>query len=303
VSAPVVVYKPNTVNALDMSQENPTPEQRQKSKETRKKLLLGVVLLILAVVVYIQFFSGSAAPNPPRGGASATTRATPSPTPQRQTSGTPAPIISQPLDLASMTQGSRPSGGTGRNIFIYPTPTPPPPPTPAPPIPTPTPWPVPVNSLNPGNVFARTAAFTLTVFGEKMPQDAQGLINGRAYPTTFVSATQVKISVPADVIKVASSLSVMVRSQSDASLISNTVPLTVVPPPEPPYKYIGLIRIKNAPTAVLASQGAGDDIQNAKKGQVIGGKWKITNITPQKVEIEDTSIKVSHIINYTIDTR
>jgi hypothetical protein len=284
-----------------MSQENPTPEEKQlKSKETRNRLLLGALILLLVGVVYFQFFSGSDAPKPPD---SATAKATPSPTPQRLTSGTPAPIISEPLDLALMQPGSHSGGGTGRNIFIYPTPTPPPPPTPAPPVPTPTPWPVPVSSLNPGNVFARTADFTLTVFGQKIPQDSQGFVNGRAYPTTFVSDTQVRINVPAEAIRMPGSLSVAVRSQSDPRLESNPIPLNVAPPPEPPYKYIGLVTLKNVPTAVLASNSSDDDIYNKRKGDVIGGKWKIINITPQKVEIEDTSIKVSHVINYTVDTK
>src|SRR5262249_30996690 len=199
------------------------PEQRQKSKETRNKLLLGSLLLTLVGVVYYQL-SGSDAPNPPSGVAAATAKKAPSPTPQRQTSGTPPPIISQPLDLASM-QGGNHSGGTGRNIFVYPTPTPPPPPTPVTPTPTPTPWPIPVFSANPSSVIARTAAFTLTIFGEKMPQDAQGFVNGRAYPTTFVSATQVKINVPAEAIRMPGSLGVMVNSQSNAQLISNTISL------------------------------------------------------------------------------
>jgi len=284
-----------------MSQENPTPEQKQlKNKETRNRLLLGALILLLVGVVYFQFFSGSDAPNPV---ASATAKATPSPTPQRQASGTPAPIISEPLDLALMQPGSHSGGGTGRNIFIYPTPTPLPPPPPPTPVVTPTPWPVPVNSLNPGNVFARTADFTLTVFGEKMPQDAQGFLNGRAYPTTFVSATQVRINVPAEAIRMPGSLSVAVRSQSDAKLESNSIPLNVAQPPEPPYKYIGLITLKNVPTAVLVSNSSDDDVYNVRKGGMIGGKWKIINITPQKVEIEDTSIKVSHVINFTIDTK
>jgi hypothetical protein len=284
-----------------MSQENPTPEQRQQNnKETRNRLVLGAVVLLLLVVIYYQFFSGGDAPNPV---ASTTTKPTPSPTPQRQTSGTPAPIISEPLDLASMQQGSHSGGGTGRNIFIYPTPTPVPPPPPSTPAPTPTPWPIPAVSLNPGGVIARTAGFTLTVFGEKMPQDAQGFINGRAYPTTFVNNTQVKINVPAEAIRMPGSLIVTVRSQSDAKLESNPIPLNVGAPPEPPYKYIGLITLKNVPTAVLASQGNDEDVYNVRKGLVIGGKWKIINITPQKVEIEDTSIKVSHFINYTVDTK
>ena len=282
-----------------MSQENSTSEQ---TKETRKKLLLGGLILLLLGVVYFQFFSGSDTPNKSSVAASVP-KTTPSPTPQRQTSGTPAPIISQPLDLASIQGGSHSSGGTGRNIFIYPTPTPPPP-TPAPtPAPTPTPWPIPASSLNPGGVIARTAGFTLTVFGQKIPQDVQGFVNGRAYPTTFVSDTQVKINVPAEAIRMPGSLIVTVRSQSDAKLESNPIPLNVAAPPEPPYKYIGLITLKNVPKAVLVSQGNDEDVYNVRKGDVIGGKWKIVNVTPQKVEIEDTSIKVSHIINFTVDTK
>jgi len=287
-----------------MSQENPTPEERQqKNKETRNRLFLGALLLLLLVVIYYQFFSSGDTQKSSSAPPSANAKATPSPTPQRQTSGTPAPIISEPLDLASIQGGSHSSGGTGRNIFIYPTPTPPPP-TPVPtPAPTPTPWPVPVSSLNPGGVIARTAGFTLTVFGQKIPQDVQGFVNGSAYPTTFVSDTQVRINVPAEAIRMPGSLSVMVRSQSDPKLFSNPIPLNVAAPPEPPYKYIGLITLKNVPTAVLVSQSSEDDVYNVRKGGVIGGKWKIVNITPQKVEIEDTSIKVSHVINFTVDTK
>ena len=158
-------------------------------------------------------------------------------------------------------------------------------------------------SLNPGGVIARTGDFILTVFGEKMPQDAQGFINGRAYPTTFVDATQIRINVPADAIRAPGSLGVTVQSRSDPKLISNQAPLSVAAPPEPPYKYIGLITLKNVPTAVLISQSSDDDIYNVKKGQVIGGRWKIINITSKKVEIEDTSIRISHTINYTSETR
>jgi len=287
-----------------MSQENPTPEEiQQKNKETRNRMMLGALLLLLLVVIYFQFFSGGDTQKSSSAPPSANTKATPSPTPQRQTSGTPAPIISEPLDLASIQGGSHSSGGAGRNIFIYPTPTPTPPPTPVPTLPTPTPWPIPASSLNPGGVIARTAGFTLTVFGQKMPQDAQGFVNGSAYPTTFVNDTQVKINVPAEAIRMPGSLNVMVRSQSNPNLISNSIPLNVAAPPEPPYKYIGLITLKNVPTAVLVSQGNDDDVYNKRKGDVIGGKWKIVNITPQKVEIEDTSIKVSHVINYTVDNK
>src|SRR5262245_61388156 len=99
-----------------MSQENPTQEQIQK--DNKKKLLLGALFVMLVGVVYYQFFSGSDAPNPQAGAAGAAgvangaVKTTPSPTPQRQTSGTPVPIISQPLAIASIDGGNRSSGGT-----------------------------------------------------------------------------------------------------------------------------------------------------------------------------------------------
>jgi hypothetical protein len=286
-----------------MSQENTTQEENQKSKENRNKILLGALLLMLLGVVYYQFFSGGGETSSSTAVARATVRTSPSPTPPRQTSGTPVPIVSEPLDIASIEGESQSSGGTGRNIFVYPTPTPPPPPPPPTPIPSPTPWPIPVFSANPGNLIARTAGFTLTVFGEKMPQDAQGLISGRAYPTTFISASQVKINVPAEAIRMPGVIGVSVRSSSNEALVSNTISIPVAAPPEPPYKYVGLVTVKNTPTATLVTQGADEDVYNVKKGQVLGGRWKILNITPMKVELEDTSIKVSHTINYTSDAK
>jgi len=286
-----------------MSQENSTSEQ---TKETRKKLLLGGLILLLLGVVYFQFFSGSAAPGPTRG-TPANVKIIPSPTPPRQTpqrSGTPEPIISQPLDLASMQQHINSGSGTGRNIFIYPTPTPiPPPPLPKP-TPTPTPFPINIFSVNPGGVIARTGDFTLTVFGEKIPQDAQGSINGSVYPTTVVSATEIKIKVPGEAIRSPGNFGVMIRSQNNPNIFSNQYSLNVAQPQDPPYKYIGLIARKSSSTAVLKSQND-DEVYNVKKGDIIERRWKIVKITPEKIEIEDVTIKLErpHIINYSGEAR
>ncbi len=280
-----------------MSQENSTSE---KTQETRKRLILGGLLVVLAGVVYFQFFSGSDTPGPRPDTVSANTGTKPGPTPLRPTpprSGTPEPIISQPLDLASMDGRNISSSGTGRNIFIYPPPpTPTPPPPAPPPVPQPTP-PVILRSVNPAGVIARTGDFTLTAFGEKFPQDAQGFIDGRAYPTTFVNATEIKVLVPAEAIRAPGNAGVMIRSQSDAKLFSNQASLNVAQPPDPPYKYIGLIVSKIGATAVLKSQSE-DEILNVKKGDKIGGHWRIINITSQRIEIEDINIKISHLINY-----
>lgn len=289
-----------------MSQENSTSE---KTNETRKKLALGGLLLVLAGVVYFQFFSESDAPSPAPGVASATTRPSPSPTPLRQTpqrSGTPEPIISQPLDLASIAQ-IRPnstSSGTGRNIFVYPTPTPVPPPPPTTPTPTPVPPPITIFSINPGGVIARTGDFTLTVFGAKIPQDAQGFINGITYPTTFVNDKEAKIKVPGDAIRAPGNFSVTIRSQNNSQLYSNPYSLNVAQPQDPPYKYIGLIAGRNSSTAVLKSSND-EDVHNVKKGDVVERRWKIVRITPEKIEIEDITIKLDrpHTINYSGEAR
>jgi hypothetical protein len=280
-----------------MSQENSKSEQK-------KKLALGGLLVILAGVVYFQFFTGSDAPASATGKNPVNTTPGrgpgPSPTPLRTTSrtgGTPEPIISQPLDIASITTVSSSSNGTGRNIFVFPTPTPAPPPPPAPTVPTPPPPPVQLRSINPGGVIARTGDFTLTIFGDKIPADAQGFIDGRAYPTTFISATEAKVKVPADAIRTPGNIGVMVRSQTDAKIYSNQASLNVAQPPDPPYKYIGLIVSKIGATAVLKSSND-DEVLNVRQGDKVGGHWRIVKISPQKIEIEDTNIKISHLINY-----
>jgi hypothetical protein len=283
-----------------MSQEKTTKE---KSPETRQKILLGALLLVAAGAIYLQFFTGGdSARSPqqaaPASGAGPKASGAPSPTPKPRPGATPEPIVSQPLDLAAMWSKESAGAGTGRNIFVYP---PPPTPTPLPPVkPTPTPEPPPITifSVNPAGVMARTGDFTLTVFGEKIPAEAQGYVDGREFPTTFVNATEIKIKVPADVIRTQGNLGIQIRSKTDAKLFSNQASLNVAEPPAPPYKYVGLIVSKNGALAVLKSQ-SDDEVVNVIKGQVFGKHWKVLSISPQKLEVEDTNIKITHSIAFT----
>jgi hypothetical protein len=280
-----------------MSQEN----AKANNSETRKRILLGVLGAVLLLVLYLQFFSGGDDAPPPNRPLVATTGGAgkPSPTPALRASGTPMPIISQPLVPAWLGRGIS-GAGTGRNIFIYPTPTPAPTSTPAPPVPTPTPPPVTLMSLTPQGVIGRTGEFTLTVFGDKIPPDGQGFVEGRAYPTTIVGPTELKIKVPAEAIRAAGNLGVMVRSQSDAKMFSNQLSLNVAEPPQPLYRYVGIIVNKNGSMAVLRSQSDEQEVLNVTKGKTFGGHWRVVNITPQRIEVEDTNIKgMVHTINFT----
>lgn len=279
-----------------MSQDNSTNE---KSQETRKRLLLGALMAVLAGVLYFQFFTGDD-PRPANPGVRLGAGAKPTPTPRpARPGGTPEPIISQPLDLVSMTNKT-PGEGTGRNIFVYPPPPPPPTPKPQPTLPPPPPPPVTLFSVNPSGVIARTGDFTLTVFGEKIPQDGQSYIDGREYPTTIVSATEFKVRIPAEAIRTAGNIGVQIRSKSNAQMFSNQTSLNVAEPPAPPYRFIGLIITKDGPMAVLKSQ-ADEEVVNVRKGGFIdkSKKWQVLSISPQRIEIQDTGIKISHSINFT----
>ncbi|MBO0797941.1 MAG: hypothetical protein J2P31_03890 [Blastocatellia bacterium] len=272
-----------------MNQENSTTEN---SKETRKKILLGVLVAVLLGAFY--FSSGSNRPTPARPAAAAQKAAA---TPTPRAGDKKVPTISEPLDLASMNSRTGSGEGTGRNIFIYPTPTPPPTPKPVAPTPTPPPPPVTLISANPGSVYARAPDFYLSVFGEKIPADGQIYLNGREFPTTYVSARELKAAVTSDAIRNAGSVSILVRSKSDAKLFSNQLPLNVNEAPKPPYRYVGRIE-KRTGTIVVLKTKDDDQVITAGKDQVVG-RWKVISITPQRITLEDTTIKVTHTIDFT----
>ena len=277
-----------------------------KKEHKKQALILVPLLLLLFGVVYYNFIMGD--DEPP---TTAKKSATPTPTPKK-TDARPQPakgaagqpeevLVTQPLELASMTNKTQQPGGTGRNIFVYPPPpTPTPPPPPPPPTPPPPPPPITLAGLSPSGVIARTGDFTLTLMGAKFPRDAKAFINGREYPTTFVNEAQLRVAVPAPVIAGPGSLSIEVRSASDPKLFSNPINMIVTAPPTPAYKYIGLIVKNGVYTAVLKLETE-DEHLNVVKGQKIGGHWQIINITDQAIEVLDTNINVRHMIQFTGD--
>ncbi|QQS49081.1 MAG: hypothetical protein IPM66_10865 [Acidobacteriota bacterium] len=282
-----------------MSQEL---SKKERADEKRKKILLGALLVVFLGVVYYQFFTEEETPAPPAARVSQTAaqqvQATGAATRPAQRGQEPDRIISQPLDLASMSGKGSAGAGTGRNIFVYPPPPPPPTPKPQPTLPPPPPPPVTLYSVNPSGVIARTGDFTLTLFGDKIPGDGKIFIEGREFPTTIASPTEAKAQVPANVINRAGNLGVQIRSQSDAKMFSNQLTLNVAEPPAPPYRYIGLIVSSKKTVAVLKS-ASGDDVYNVSRGDIVGKNWRIINITPQKIEFEDTNLKITHSVNFT----
>lgn len=288
-----------------MSQAKVKEKENQDSSEKRKKIWLGVLGLVFVVVIYIQFFSGDdARPTQTVAGNNPSKKPSPTPTPRALRPGEkPEPIITQPLMFAWF--GTRTSGeGTGRNIFVYPTPTPEPPPTPLPPQPTPVPPPILLSQVQPTGVLGRTGDFTMTLYGDKFPADAQGFVEGRPYETKVSSQTELKVQVPGEAIMRAGSLGVQVRSKSDAQLYSNQLSLSVASPPPPNWRYIGRITNKNEAMAILKSEADDGDVVTVTKGQKFDTHWLVISITPQKIVVQDLNIpsaKITHDIAYSPD--
>lgn len=283
------------------SQENQAPEAAQ---EQRKKVLLGVLFVLLLFVLWWVdplglFTSEDAGPV-----VNAQQKASPTP----RTSPTPRggkvdPIVTFELQPELAFVKNTPLDGIGRNIFVYPTPTPPPPPPPQAPVPTPPPPPIQLVGINPAGTLAKTGEFNLTVTGLKFPADARIFLDGREIQTQYLDESHLQGVVTADMKRNPGNLGVQVRSLADAKMFSNSMTLNVAEPPAPPYRYVGLIVSKQGTIAVLKAM-ADDDMVNVKKGQVLGKppRWEIVNINPQRIEILDVTIQVSHVINFTGDT-
>lgn len=206
-----------------------------------------------------------------------------------------------PIDI-SWTQPAVPEAG--RNIFAFP-PPPPPPSTPTPtPVPQPSPTPTPpvlLASVSPTNVYARTGDFALEVRGDKFTPAARILVNGTELPTRFVSPQQLTASVPAGMISGEGPRQIAVRTP-DGALYSNTAMLNVMAPPSPNYVYIGIIGgPRYNDTAVLKDKNS-KELLNVQRGDVVGGRFRVTSISEREVSLLDTSLRIKHTLPFTGDT-
>ena len=272
--------------------------------EKKKQILAGVLGLLLFAVLAFQLIYSGGSDSPPQA-ARQQVRPVPSATPAAAKAGAARDArieqvaITQPLPLELLGARHAVNSSIGRNIFIYPTPTPPPPPKPSPTPPPPPPPPITIAGLNPSGVIARTKEFSMTVMGAKIPKDAVTIMNGQNLPTAFISESQLKVTVPAAMIRAPGDMKVEVRSVSDPALYSNALMLNVGAPPVPPYLFVALIiNPSGVSTAVLKSQAKGDLIY-VHQGDMLDRKWKVTNIGAQSIEIQDVEYNIPHTVAFT----
>lgn len=274
------------------------PVNAIRTPEDRKKLILAIVLGFVAIVfLWWAFFGfgGSSSSTGNRGAANANqSRQRPeltNRTLRREDEFQPTPL--DQLVPVVLSQTHAPVADAKRNIFAYyEKPETPPPPTPTP-TPTPSP-PILLAAVSPSNVYARTEDFTLEVTGDKFTPDLRITIDGRELQTRIQSTQQMSATVPASIIANPGSRQVVLRTP-DGRLYSNPATINVSQPPIPNFSYIGIIGIVKGrvDTAILQDK-SNRDVVSAQRGDVLGGRFRITSISETEVVMVDTNLKIPH---------
>ena len=272
------------------------------SPADRKKLVAAIGLGVIALIVlsYALFGSsgGSSKPAAPRvTGIPATSQPSPTPGALRTINPLPDEVV-QPI-TAGWVPPVVPE--PRRNIFAFYEP----PPTPSPgvqvPVPSPTPPPpLLLASLSPANVYARTGDFTLEVSGDKFTPAVHVVVDGQQLATRFIGPQQLVATVPAALIANPGARQVGVLT-SDGKLYSNVVALNVAAPPIPNYNYIGIIGKPHFNDWAVLQDKNSKEILNVQRGDVLGGRFRVTSISERELVVTDTSLKIKHTLPFTRD--
>jgi hypothetical protein len=271
----------------------------------KKKLIFAAALGLGAILVLYWVLIGfDSRPTP-------TNRATASSTPQRSNTTTsqrpaaPVQVSPEIQNLAAFAPidykpPSYIAPEAKRNIFAYyeppkvipgalvtPTPTPTPPP------------PILLASISPSNVYARTDDFKLEAAGDKFTSDMRIFVDGRELPTTYKGPQQLTATIPASIISAPGARQIVVRTP-DNRLYSNQLPINVAAPPTPNYTYIGIISPQNRVTdTALVQDRSNRNVSSVYRGDIIGGRFRVTSISEKELVLVDTSLKIKHILPMT----
>ncbi|HVG28368.1 MAG TPA: hypothetical protein VM864_01475 [Pyrinomonadaceae bacterium] len=277
-----------------------------KSPAERNKLLAALLLPLVALLLILRMFFASDAPKTTRGarpGGKAASGKLGTPTAPASGAATDVAdgnVIDMPSEVPPVI-GASYAPDAARNIFAYyvkPTPVP----TSAVPQETPTPTPTPpppltVASLQPVNVYARGAEFTLEVVGDKFTPQTRVYVEGQEQPTTFKSPQQLSAKIPAALIQSPGARAVVVRTPDNA-LYSNVASVNVMPAPTPQYTFIGIFGTKRYVDKAILKPTVGNDLLTVQRGDIVGGRFKVTSISERTVDLVDTQLSIKHSIPY-----
>jgi hypothetical protein len=272
------------------------------SPADRKKLIAAIILGVVAIAVLSYALFGGSSSSTPRK-----TVAGPTPSPQRSPGSTrvessiPAPEDPFTVQPVPVNFTSQPGAEPRRNIFAFYEPPPPPPKVEKVVVPSPTPTPpILLASLSPANVYARTADFTIEISGDKFTPAVRVRLDGRELPTRFVGPQQLAATVVAALIANPGTRQISVRN-ADGSLYSNEATLNVAAPPTPNYNYVGIIGKPHYNDWAVLQDKNSKDIMNVQRGDLVGGRFRVTSISERELVVTDTALKIKHTIPFTRD--
>jgi serine/threonine protein kinase len=153
-----------------------------------------------------------------------------------------------------------------------------------PPISQPLPKPsITLGYIQPQSVVAGTPRrIILTIVGQGLPVDAQILFDGRPKSTRRVNNSTLSTDIEPTEYASPRSIRIEVKSQSDpANLFSNTVRFIIQSSPEPPFKFIGYLKLGNWG---LFEMNSNKQISRLTTGDTVQG-WRIDSISEKEVEI------------------
>jgi hypothetical protein len=266
------------------------------NQSERNKKIAAIALGAIAVIALAYMFLGSSGPKRTTSNTNKPTVKS-SPAPGNKLPSV-ADVTSDPMVVPRpisgiFTQPAVPEAG--RNIFAFYVPPPPPSPTPTPePTPAPTPEPnVILTGISPVNVYAHTGDFTLDVTGDKFTPETRIYMGGAELETRFVSPQQLSTKVPAQLISFEGGREVVVRSP-DGTLFSNTATLNVMPAPVPNYTFIGVSIKPHGNDVAIVKEKNGRDLLNVQRGDILGGRFRVTGISVTELTLTDTSLNIKH---------
>lgn len=271
----------------------------------RKKFIWAAVLGLIAVIFLWWTFIGF-------GRSSPTVPARPSPTSPTvgSRSGSSRPVNNvnnstepQMADISYMQEVVLPGQGPDvpepkRNIFAY-VEKPVPPAVAVTPSPTPTPTPpVLLASINPQNVYARTADFTLDLSGDKFTPEMRVFVDGRELPTKYKGPQQMSAAVSAAIIANPGVRQVKVQTPN-GSAYSNVLQLSLAPAPTPNYSYVGIIGTPTHSDTALLQDKSNKEILSVQRGDLLSGRFRVTSISEKEVVFTDANLKIKHTLAMT----
>ena len=274
--------------------------KRSSSSEKVKRILLAALGVgLVAAVIYQFFLNGpspktkhNAQPGATTTGSTLPANASTSAAQKTRQLGTAAQqeavmqaLLSDttPLNLRLASSGGGPSAPGGRgNIFAYYVEPPPPR------IPDPPPPPIQLQSLQPQTAVAGTPRpVTLVVTGNKIPADAQILIDGSARVTKRVSETQLSTVISPGDYSMARSMNVQVKSQSNPAENSNSIQFIVQASAEPQFVYRGRLGALNQPQSnyALVELTSTKEMKRVKVGDTVMGIWRVDAISADAIDV------------------